>query len=198
MFVGIGEQAQRENYCWLWGDGLRGWKGGNPQQGMPIEEDRTAMGAGRYCRATSRGRSCCCNLSLPTCRHQPTTIKEACSALAIARWLLSNKICSLRDGPLTPAPGSLKKPGQGWPSHTLHGAPEKALTRAISLEPVAARFPAHLAPLGLLGSKQTTSAPGPHWGRTKSSKAASRPDSCGWTTRRGGDKPKAEPQGRGD
>ena len=37
--VGIGEQAQSENCCWLWGDGLKGWKGGNPQQEMPTEED---------------------------------------------------------------------------------------------------------------------------------------------------------------
>ena len=33
--VGIEEQAQSNNCCWLWGDGLRGWKGGNLQQGMP-------------------------------------------------------------------------------------------------------------------------------------------------------------------
>ena len=47
-------------------------------------------------------------------------------------------------------------------------------------------------------SSHTTSAPWPHWGRPKNSKAASGPDSCGWTTRRGGDKTKAEPQGWGD
>ena len=44
--VRIGEQAQSENCSWLWGDGLRGWEGGNPQQGMPTEEDLTAMEAG--------------------------------------------------------------------------------------------------------------------------------------------------------
>ena len=33
--------------------------------------------------------------------------------------------------------------------------PEKALTRVISLVPVAAGFPAHLVPLGLLRSKKS-------------------------------------------
>ena len=33
------EQAESKNCCWLWGDGLRGWEGRNPQQGMPMEED---------------------------------------------------------------------------------------------------------------------------------------------------------------
>ena len=47
--VGIGEQAQRENCCGLWGDGLKGRERGNLQQGMPVEEDWTAMDAGRYC-----------------------------------------------------------------------------------------------------------------------------------------------------
>ena len=37
--VGIGEQAQSEKCCWLWEDALRGREGGNPQQGMPMEED---------------------------------------------------------------------------------------------------------------------------------------------------------------
>ena len=46
--MGIREQARSENYCWLWEDGLRGWKGGNLQQGMPMEEDWTAMKAGHY------------------------------------------------------------------------------------------------------------------------------------------------------
>ena len=44
--TGIGEQTQSENCCWLWGDVLREWERGNPQQGMPMEEDQTAMEAG--------------------------------------------------------------------------------------------------------------------------------------------------------
>ena len=47
--MGIGEQAQSENCCWLRGDGLRGEEGGNLQQEMPMEEDWTAMEAGHYC-----------------------------------------------------------------------------------------------------------------------------------------------------
>ena len=74
--MGIGEQAWSDNCCWLWGDGLRGQEGGNPQQGMPMEEDWTAMEAGRYAESR-RGRNHYCNLSLPTHRHLPMTIKEA-------------------------------------------------------------------------------------------------------------------------
>ena len=44
--VGIRELAWGKNCCWLWGDRLRGWEGGNPQQGMLMEEDWTAMEAG--------------------------------------------------------------------------------------------------------------------------------------------------------
>ena len=47
--MGIGGQAQSENCCWLWGDGLKGQEGGNQQQGMPTEEDQTAIETGYYC-----------------------------------------------------------------------------------------------------------------------------------------------------
>ena len=47
--MGIEEQAQSKNCCWLWGDGLRGREGGNLQQGMPMEEDGAAMEARHYC-----------------------------------------------------------------------------------------------------------------------------------------------------
>ena len=50
-----GEQAQSENCCWLWGDGLRGREGGKPQQGMPMEEDRTAMEAGAIAESHAGG-----------------------------------------------------------------------------------------------------------------------------------------------
>ena len=53
--MGIGEQAQRENCYCLWGDGLRGQKGGNPQQGVPVEEDRTAMEAGHSAESHAAG-----------------------------------------------------------------------------------------------------------------------------------------------
>ena len=48
-----------------------------------------------------------------------------------------------------------KNPDKNWPSHALCRAPEKALTRAISLEHMAAGFPVHLAPLVLPRSKQS-------------------------------------------
>ena len=54
-----------------------------------------------------------------------------------------------------PAAGCQKNPGQDWPSRALCQVPEKALTRAISLMPVVTGFPVHLAPLGLLRSKQS-------------------------------------------
>ena len=43
--MGTGERAQSENCCWLWGDGPRGQEGGNLQQGMLMEADRTAVEA---------------------------------------------------------------------------------------------------------------------------------------------------------
>lgn len=58
-----------------------------------------------------------------------------------------------RTGPCMPAAGRQKKPGQGWPSYAYHWAPERALARTVSLAPVAAGFPAHLAPEGLPQSK---------------------------------------------
>ena len=85
--VGTGEQAQSENCCWLWGDGLRGREGGNLQQGKPREEDRTAMEVGCYCSVTRRGRGHYCSLSLPTHRHLPVTIKEAQGTSLVAQWL---------------------------------------------------------------------------------------------------------------
>ena len=53
------------------------------------------------------------------------------------------------------AAGCQKNPGLGWPSCALCQAPEKSLTRVVSLVPVAAGFPVHLVPLGLLRSKQS-------------------------------------------
>ena len=118
---------------------------------MLMDEDRTAMEAGYYCWVTRRQRSHYCNLSLPTCWCLPMTTKEAPSGLALVCWLPSNK----------------KKPPQSWPSCAswraikekplcaVHQEPEKSLTRAISLAPMAVGFPAHLVPLGLPWSKQS-------------------------------------------
>ena len=92
------------------GDRLRRWKGGNLQQGMPMEEDLTGKEAERYCWVTHRGRSHYCSLSLPTHWRLPTTIIEAHSGLAIAHQQPSNK----------------KKSPQGWPSHACCWVPEKA------------------------------------------------------------------------
>ena len=47
--VGIREQTWGEDCCWLWEYGLRDREGGNLQQGMPMQENQTAMGAGHYC-----------------------------------------------------------------------------------------------------------------------------------------------------
>ena len=99
--VGIREQAWSKNCCWLWGDGLRGWEGGNPQQGMSVEEDQTAMEAGRYCWVTGKGRNDYCKLSLPTCWRQ----------------LPSNKKSPLRAGPHALAARQLKK--KAWPGLAL-------------------------------------------------------------------------------
>ena len=94
------------------------------------------------------------------------TIKEALSGLTLVHQLLSNKKKksplraglhakaaglfkkkrSLRAGPCTLTAKCQKNPSQSWPLHALHQAPEKALSRAISLAPMAARFPVHLAP----------------------------------------------------
>ena len=105
----------------------------------------------------------------------------------------------LRAGPHMPAAGCQKNPTQGWPSHALCWVPEKYLTRAISLVPL---LPDSLSIWSRLGSynpnSHTTSVPGSHRDRPKRSKTASGPDSCGWTTRRGGDKTRAEPQGQDD
>ena len=57
-----------------------------------------------------------------------------------------NKRRPLRAGPRVPAVGCQKNPSQGWPSRALCWVPEKALTRAIFLVPVATSFPAHLVP----------------------------------------------------
>ena len=75
------------------------------------------------------------------------TIKEALSGLTLVHQLLSNKKKrSLRAGPCTLTAKCQKNPSQSWPLHALHQAPEKALSRSISLAPMAARFPVHLAP----------------------------------------------------
>ena len=47
--MGIREQTWSKDCCWLWGDGFREWEGGNPQQGMLMEENWTAMEEGLYC-----------------------------------------------------------------------------------------------------------------------------------------------------
>ena len=47
--MGIREQTWGEDCCWLWEYGLRDREGGNLQQGMPMQENQTAMGAGHYC-----------------------------------------------------------------------------------------------------------------------------------------------------
>ena len=153
--LGTGEQAWSENCCWLWGDRLRGREGGNVQQGMPTEEDWTATEAGHYCWVTRRGRSHYCSLFLPTCWRLPVDNKRSLSGLALRSWLWSNKKSPLWAGPHTPDARQQKKPSQSWPSWALCQVPEKALTRAISLAPVAASFPAHLVPPGLPRSKQS-------------------------------------------
>ena len=71
--VGIGEQAQSENCCWLWGDGLRGREGGNLQQGTPMEEDWTAMKTGTTAESHARGGATTVTTLSPhagTCQEQ--------------------------------------------------------------------------------------------------------------------------------
>ena len=119
------------------------------------------------------GKSHYCNLSLLAHWLLPTTIKEALSGLTLVHQLLSNKkkppqswpSCkgcraikkkrSLRSDPCMLAARCQKNPSQSWPSHTLHQASEKALSRAISLAPMATCFPLHLVLPGLLPSKQS-------------------------------------------
>ena len=111
------------------------------------------------------------------------TIKAALSGLALVRQPPSNRKTPLRAGPHTPAAGCQKRPSLGpyllcpWPLASLH-----IWRHGGSRDP----------------SSRTTSAPGLHCGTPKRSKAASVPDSCGWTTHRGGDKTKAEPQRQGN
>ena len=47
--MGIGEQTQGEDCCWLRGDSQRGWERGNLQLGMLVEETQTAVEARRHC-----------------------------------------------------------------------------------------------------------------------------------------------------
>ena len=144
------------------------------------------------------GRSHYCNLSLPTRRCLPTTIKEARSGLALTRLLPDARKTPARAGPHVPYAGRQKNPGQGWPSRALCQAPEKALTRAISLAPMAAGFPVHLARPGLPRSKQSD-----HLctqfsqGQTQELQGSLRTRLL-WVDHRGGDKTKAEPQGQGN
>ena len=181
--MGIREQAWGENCCWLWEDRLRGQEGGNPQQGMPTEEDRTAMEAGATAEShTGGGATIVASLSphAGTCWR---TIKEALSGLALTCLLPGTKNSPARASPHVPYAGCQKRPSLGpyllrpWSLASLHIWHHQG-----SCHP----------------SSHTTSAPGPHWGRPTSSKTSSRPDSCGWTTQRGGDKTKAEAQGWGD
>ena len=96
-------------------------------------------------------------------------------------------------------PGARKTPARAGPHVPYAGRRKRPSLRPYLLHPWP---PASLCIWCRWGSRDpsshTTSAPGPHRARPKSSKAASGPDSCGRTTRRGGDKTKAEPQGRGD
>ena len=107
--------------------------------------------------------------------------KEAHSGLALVHWLLSNKKSPLRAGPHVPYARQQKRPSLGL----LHPWPPASLR-------IWCTWGSHDP------SSHTTSAPGPHRGRPKSSKADSGQDSCRWTTYRAGDKTKAEPQGWGD
>ena len=51
--MGIGDQTQEEDCHWLWGDSLRGWKGGNLQPGMLVEDIQTATEVRHHCWVTS-------------------------------------------------------------------------------------------------------------------------------------------------
>ena len=94
-------------------------------------------------------------------------------------WLPSNLKSPLRAGPHLPYAGHQKRPSLG--PYLLH-----------------LWLPASLWIWCCRGSwdpnSHTASAPCPNWGRTKSSKAATGPDSCGWNTCRGGDKTKLNPR----
>ena len=199
------------------GDGLRGREGGNLQQGMPTEEDQTAMEAGTTAEShAERGGTNVASLS----PHTSTcwwTIKGALSGLTLTHQLPSNSKSSLRAGPHVLAVGQKKKKKKKslsglalmrWllgNSKSLSGlalmylllVATESLVRAGSLVPYGR---CHKRPLlgsyllclwpsvslciwlcrgSLDPSSNTNSAPCPHWGRPKSPKAASEPDSCG-------------------
>ena len=155
--VGIGEQAWGENCCWLWEDRLRGQEGGKLQQGMPTEEDWTAMEAGATAEShTGGGATIVASLSTHTSACQ-WTIKEALLGLALTRLLLGVRKNLARAGPQVPYVGCQKRPSLG----------------PYLLRPW---LPASLRIWHHWGSRHpsshTTFAPGPHWGRPMSSKAS--------------------------
>ena len=140
-------------------------------------------GSRRYCWVTLGGGTTIVASLSPHAGACQWTIKEAPSGLALMHQLLGTRKKQARDGPHTPYARHHKRPSLG----------------PYLLCPW---LPASLRIWSCRGShdpsSHTTSEPCPHWGRSKSSKAASGSDTCGWTTCRGGDKTKAEPQGRGN
>ena len=110
-------------------------------------------------------------------------IKKALSGLALTRLMPGSRKSPARAGLHEPYARCQKRPS--LEPYLLHPWP-----------PASLRIWCHQGSHD--PSSHSTSASCPHWGRPKSSKAASGPDSCGWTTCRGGDKTKAEAQGWGD
>ena len=85
-----------------WTEGTEGRKStaGSACGGRP-----DCHGSRAQCWVTRSGRSHYCNLSVPTHRRLPMTIKEAHSELALVHQLPSNKNSPLKAGPHVPAAG---------------------------------------------------------------------------------------------
>ena len=166
--MGIGEQTQGGDCCWLQGDSLRGREGGNPQPGMLVEETETAIEATCHSWVMHRRWSRHCSLSLLTCwpSAPPGTRKSPHQG-----WLSCASCQKLGKAP--PKAESIPLVAPSFPVH---------LSLPGTCDP---------------GSR-ATSMPCLHQGRLNCSRAALGADSCEWPTHRGGDKTTAEPQGQGD
>ena len=151
--TGSGQELLLDVGRWTEGMGRKKSTAGNAYR-----EHWAAMESGCYCWVTRRERSYYWNLSLS---HTPVVSAEKLkkpSELALMcqlQGIKKKKKKPLRTGPHAPAARHQKKPGQGWPSCVLCQAPEKILTKAISVVHVATGFPACLALPGILWSKQS-------------------------------------------
>ena len=132
--VGIAEQAQSENCCWLWethwGDGREEFHSRECLQkktGLPWKQSTTAeshVGGEATIVASLSPHTGACQ----------RTIKETLSGLALTRWSTNNK----------------KKPPQGWPS--------PASCRAIKKKGLSGLVPTRWLP----GARKSLASAGPH------------------------------------